>query len=227
LPERQEIAQQQNAQSNANPLQQWAAEVPKTADEINAALQSIEVEGLNGLTDALTGVLMGTKSLKEGFHELAASILADLIKMTIKMMLFKALESAIGGASGGLGGGVSSGGGSFISDSGFSFSGVQGFATGGSFTVGGRTGIDKNMLSLNGLPIARVSHGERINIANDGDMGGGAAPPLSLTFHNDFRGADPAAVAAMQNRLNQMEAEFPAKVVEAYADARTRFVIRG
>jgi hypothetical protein len=44
---------------------------------------------------------------------------------------------------------------------------LPGFATGGSITVGGHGGIDRNLLSLNGLPIARVSYGERINISND------------------------------------------------------------
>jgi hypothetical protein len=57
--------------------------------EINEALQSIEVKGLDGLTDAITGVITGTESLKSAFHNLAASILADLVQMTIKMLIFK------------------------------------------------------------------------------------------------------------------------------------------
>lgn len=49
-------------------------------------------------------------------------------------------------------------------------SGVQlpGFATGGSFQVRGMTGVDKNMLSLNGQPIARVSHGETVGVGRGG-----------------------------------------------------------
>jgi lambda family phage tail tape measure protein len=145
-----------------NPLEEWAATVPKTAAEINEALQSIEAQGIDGLADALTGVITGTESLKDAFHQLAASILADLIKMTIKMVIFKALSSAIGGFGGGASGGISAG-----ADGSFSLLGgyAPGFATGGSFSVLGKTGTDRNLLSLNGLPIARVSHGERCSAA--------------------------------------------------------------
>jgi hypothetical protein len=38
------------------------------------------------------------------------------------------------------------------------------FATGGSFTVGGRSGRDRNLLSLNGVPVARVSKGENVGV---------------------------------------------------------------
>lgn len=46
---------------------------------------------------------------------------------------------------------------------------VQGFASGGSFQIGGLSGIDRNILSLNNAPIAKVSRGEiaRIGKAND------------------------------------------------------------
>jgi hypothetical protein len=79
-----------------SPLEQWRHDVPRTAAEINQALQSIEVEGLDGLTDAITGIITGTEKMKDAFHQLAASILADLLKMTIKMMIFKALEAVMG-----------------------------------------------------------------------------------------------------------------------------------
>ena len=45
---------------------------------------------------------------------------------------------------------------------------LPGFATGGSFQVRGMTGVDKNMLSLNGQPIARVSHGETVGVGRGG-----------------------------------------------------------
>lgn len=37
---------------------------------------------------------------------------------------------------------------------------------GGQFTVGGRSGVDQNTLSLNGVPVARVSKGEEVNVSN-------------------------------------------------------------
>jgi hypothetical protein len=43
---------------------------------------------------------------------------------------------------------------------------LPGFASGGSMTIGGRSGIDRNVLQLNGMPIARVSRGETIDVRN-------------------------------------------------------------
>lgn len=47
-------------------------------------------------------------------------------------------------------------------------SSTPGFATGGSFQVKGMRGVDANMLSLNGQPIARVSHGETVGVGRGG-----------------------------------------------------------
>ncbi len=193
-------------QNTRNPLEEWAAQIPKTKEEIIGALQEIEVKGLDGLSEALTGILTGTESLKSAFHNLAASILADLLQMTIKMLLFKAITAAFGGGA--------TGGGS-----------VPGFATGGSITVGGHGGTDKNLLALNGIPIARVSYGERINIANDQEPAAGMG--LSVTMHNDFRGASPEAVASIKAHLDQLEATLPSRVLSTMSDARERFVWRG
>lgn len=55
----------------------------------------------------------------------------------------------------------------------FSTGGIPGFATGGSFMVQGKRGIDNNLLSLNGKPIARVSHGETVGVGR-----GGASPAV-------------------------------------------------
>ena len=45
---------------------------------------------------------------------------------------------------------------------------LPGFQFGGSFTVAGRSGTDRNLLSLNGQPVARVSSGEDVNISPRG-----------------------------------------------------------
>lgn len=51
---------------------------------------------------------------------------------------------------------------------------APGFATGGSMILGGRSGIDRNLLSLNGAPLARVSAGEKMTIAPANDRASGA-----------------------------------------------------
>lgn len=48
-----------------------------------------------------------------------------------------------------------------------------GFASGGSLRLGGLAGIDRNILSLNGSPIARVSAGETMTVSPANDRGGG------------------------------------------------------
>lgn len=48
-----------------------------------------------------------------------------------------------------------------------------GFATGGSFRIKGYPGIDKNLLSLNGNPVARVSSGEIMDVRRGENRGGG------------------------------------------------------
>lgn len=47
------------------------------------------------------------------------------------------------------------------------FVGPPGMARGGSGVFGGRGGVDRNLLSLNGSPIARVSRGEHFSVSPD------------------------------------------------------------
>lgn len=51
---------------------------------------------------------------------------------------------------------------------------TPGFANGGAMRLGGMGGIDRNLLSLNGSPIARVSAGETMQIRPANDRGSGA-----------------------------------------------------
>lgn len=69
-----------------------------------------------------------------------------------------------------------------------------GFANGGSMRLGGLAGIDRNLLSLNGSPLARVSAGETMTITPANDRGG--AP---VVF--DLRGA-----VMTEDLLRQMNA---------------------
>lgn len=47
------------------------------------------------------------------------------------------------------------------------------FSTGGSFRIKGYPGVDKNLLSLNGNPVARVSSGEIMDVRHGEPQGGG------------------------------------------------------
>lgn len=78
---------------------------------------------------------------------------------------FGSLLGNLGRGLTGKGDGTSKGG--LLSGLGFLFgapTGIPGFATGGSMLIGGSPGVDQNLLSLNGQPIARVSRGETLNV---------------------------------------------------------------
>lgn len=137
-----------------SPFEEWAATIPQSADAINEALQRIQVRGFDGLADAITDVITGTRSLKQAFGDLARSIIADIIQMTVRMLIFRAVSSVLGGGfGGGIGAGVPGGAGGGAA-------GPVGMASGGSFQIMGNGGTDRNILSLNGQPLARVSKGE-------------------------------------------------------------------
>jgi hypothetical protein len=185
----------------AGPLEAWKKSVPQTAAEINEALQSIEVEGLNGISDAIAGIVSGSESMGEAFRQLATQMVADITRIIVKMLILKAIQAVtggggipggmdFGGAVGGLGGApafgeLSSGALSGAMD----FSGLAGgfagvvpaFATGGGFNVTGKMGVDQNMLALNGIPIARVSHGERLSIGNDNQRADGSPVHIHMS----------------------------------------------
>lgn len=83
---------------------------------------------------------------------------------------------------------------------------VPRFNTGGSFRVRGHAGIDQNLLSLNGNPVARVSSGEIMDIRQGGQGAGAVTINQKLVFSGAvdlatrtevYRVADAARQAAM------------------------------
>lgn len=197
------------------PLEEWAASVPQTAAQINEALQSIEAQGLDGLSDAIGDVITGTKSLKEAFGDLAKSIISDIIRMTIRMLIFRAVSSIFGAAFGG--GSINSA--SLVAGNNSALSNLAGplpgFANSGSFTILGRRGRDANTLALNGLPIANVSYGERLSVSNDNAAGGGVTVNQYIT--PNFAGN-----AATHEDLVRMAAITKAATMDALRDQGRR-----
>jgi hypothetical protein len=141
----------------AGPLESYLNSIPHDAATINEALQGIEVEGLQGIVDALSHVGEGWKAMRDIALRAIQDILAQLIKLQIEKMLF----SMIGGSS--------------VVPTLTDVTPVTPFhfAGGGSFNILGRTGTDKNVLSLNDIPIANVNYGERLTIGNDNERHGG------------------------------------------------------
>ncbi len=130
--------------------------------------EALLVNAFQGMEDALVQFVTTGKL---GFADLIDSILADLVRLSVRQSITGPLASAL---TGGEGGGLV---GRFFS----SF--LPGFQHGGSFRVGGRPGVDHNVLSLNGQPVARVSQGETVGVSPS--RGGG-----TLVQIVDQRGAD-------------------------------------
>lgn len=62
---------------------------------------------------------------------------------------------------------------------------LPGFANGGAMKLGGMPGVDSNLLSLNGSPLARVSRGETMTIAPANDRGGAQVVNNYYTLPSD------------------------------------------
>jgi hypothetical protein len=159
------------------PMESFLDSIPQTAAETAEAMEALKVQGIMGAVDALTSLTGGFDNMRDVALAAIKDIIAQLIRMQLLKMAANLFSAGAGG--GGLGG---LGGASAGLSSSIGYAGLPGFATGGSFTVGGRGGIDKNIMAINGLPIAKVSHGERVNISNDNGRVGGAATTINMSF---------------------------------------------
>lgn len=89
--------------------------------------------------------------------------------------------------------------------------GIPGFASGGSMRLGGIAGVDRNLLSMNGRPLARVSAGEWLDITPANSRGGGRV------VYFDNRGA--VMTEDLLNQMNGMVASGIAKAAPHIASA--------
>lgn len=200
-------------QATQGPLETYISSVYTTAGQKAEAFQQTAVDGLKSIEDQVTDTISGVFKLGGAFGKIADSIISDLIRIEVQQNITGPLAKAISGGGGGLFGSVSkllglgssslgvsstiTGAGS-IAPSGISdlsaLSSIPHLAGGG--TIGGISGIDKNLLSLNGMPAAWVNKGEQLSVTPDNDNG-----PRGGSFTFDLRGA-----VMTQDLLNQMNA---------------------
>ncbi|MEH6721944.1 MAG: hypothetical protein V7686_00310, partial [Qipengyuania sp.] len=93
------------------------------------------------------------------------------------------------------------------------------FATGGSFKIRGFSGIDRNILSLNGSPVARVSSGEIMDVRK-GDTGSGGARVFAPNIYAP--GADAAQLRRVEEQLRALDESIEGRAVGAVADVNQR-----
>ncbi|MCK8457026.1 tape measure protein [Sphingomonas faeni] len=140
------------------------------ADRLKEDIQGIEINGLESLNDGLADAITGAKSLGDVFHDVAGGIVRDLLRIAIQQAIIKPIANSLfgAGASGGGGGGFASIIGSIGTAlaGGGSSSGLPRLANGGQIRAGGMGGVDKNVLSVNGVPRAMIGAHERLSVAN-------------------------------------------------------------
>ncbi|MDG2532074.1 phage tail tape measure C-terminal domain-containing protein [Sphingomonas sp. HITSZ_GF] len=106
LPVLKGAAQEQAKRQTQSPLEQYLDAIPKTRDEMNDALESVEVEGLKSLEDGLMGVVKGTKSVGEAFSDMAETIIDGLLKIALEQAIIKPLGNLLFGSGDSGGGGI-------------------------------------------------------------------------------------------------------------------------
>jgi hypothetical protein len=176
-----ELERQKVLRSTMGPLEQLQDSIPDTAKRMNEALEEVAANGLKSMTDGLAEASASWIKLGGTAGNILRQIYQDIMKILIMKFIEKPAINALQGLFGGAGGGSLGSFANMQDDAAF----LPGFATGGSLIIGGMGGVDRNLLSINGSPVARVNQGERLDIvpANDRGEGGGA------TIYNDMRGA--------------------------------------
>lgn len=168
-----------------SPFQQWASTIPQTADAINEALEGIKFRGFDALAQGITDVVTGTKSLGAAFKDISRQIIGEILQMTVKMLIFRAVSSIFGG-----GIGAPNIGASASVDTVSPLASVPlHFASGGSMIVGGNGGVDNNVLSLNGSPVAKVSQGETLAVYPNGRAAANNNSPQQIELKIGFGAA--------------------------------------
>lgn len=151
---------------NAGPMGTYRNQLQKNVGDMNTALQNVQVDGLKGLEDGLTGIISGTESVSSAFRKMAASILADLARIAVEKTILSVI--GLGGLNtGGTVASVSIGGRRDGGLLGYARGGIPGFAGGTRLATGmisgPGTGTSDSVLALvDGKAPIRVSNGEGI-----------------------------------------------------------------
>lgn len=149
-------------------------------ETIQETVDNIQIDALRSLEDTL----VDSAKAALGLSGALGNVVEQLIRVGIQRRLIGPIADGLFGKADGSGGGgffgkllktvVTSFGGKGKKD--FNAGATLGsFASGGSLTIAGSPGVDQNLLSINGAPLARVSRGERLDIVPQTAMARGGA----------------------------------------------------
>lgn len=167
-----------------SPMEQWADGIPQGAEEMSEWFEQLQVDGIMGAVDALAAFSGGWDDMRDT----ALRALRDIMMQLLRMQLMKAAMSLFGL---GGGGGAAPGGDIVVTGLSTNPASIFGAAQGVVGKIGGRGGVDQNMLSINGRPTLRVSAGETLAVIPQGPSvgipkpanDGGRAPGGGNTYN--------------------------------------------
>jgi hypothetical protein len=201
---------------NETEAERYLRGLNQTPGQINEALQGISIDALDQLNEGLTQAIMGAESLGDVFDNVADQIIAALLRIAIQQAIIKPLAAALFGDGGGGGGG-----GDMFASIASAFAGF--FAKGGTIPTGqfgivGEEGPEIAFAGPGGLGIMSNSDSRRAL--------SGSGTSVSIPISIDATGADAAAIARLNSRIDQLSAELPGRILSTVQDARDRRFIR-
>lgn len=91
--------------ANETEVERYLRELHKTPEQINEAIEDIQIDGLEALNDGLLDAITGARSLGDVFSDVADQIISDLLRIAIQQAIIKPLADALFGGVGAATGG--------------------------------------------------------------------------------------------------------------------------
>lgn len=192
-------------------IEGWANSQGTFNEQVFGSLKS----NIDGFTDSLTQAIMGTKSLKEAFNQMAKAIIADIIKMAVKFVIFEAIGMALGikglgKASIGLGGSKAGG------------VKVGGNQKGTDYFSGGLTMVGENGPELVALPRATQIMPNNLLRRAAQPIAGTSAPQQAVNVFTTVNAND----AVLKDWVQKEVAQANVKAVSAAKDITMRHITK-
>jgi tape measure domain-containing protein len=188
IPKLAERQGQQIDEQTKGPLGAYLDSIPRTGDEINEALEDVQVRGLEGLKGGLMDAIKGVGSLGDAFSNMADTVIDGLLDIALQQLLIKPLGSVLfGGDSGGGGllGGI--------------IGGISKAASGGltGKANGGRGNRGRYLVGEHGPEVVEMNAPFHVTPNHKlEDVRGSSVGGVNVTF-GSITSNDPAAVKAM------------------------------
>lgn len=205
-------------------LETTTEQVPEVKDQFAELRKGVD-DFANSAGEAFGQIVTGATSAKEAISNLLKTTAQNLASEGFSSLTDTLMGSIFGGGKGSGGGGLSSivqgewkgigsifGGG--FGGIGSSIGSLFGFNSGGDMVLGGNAGVDNNVLSLNGSPIAKTGRGETMSIRPAGVSGSSSSGVVVNQTINISTGVQETVQAEIASLLPMIEQSTKAAIAE-------------